>query len=86
MQIIITLACLEMKMTPEQALCASTINGAHAIEVARDVGSLEVGKIADIIIFDVPGYEYIPYHFGVNNVEKVFKRGKLVVDNKKNIN
>ncbi len=83
MQIIITIACVKMKMTPEQALCASTINGAHAIEVAKDVGSLEVGKIADIIIFDVLGYEYIPYHFGVNNVEKVIKRGKLVVDNNK---
>ena len=81
MQIIITIACLEMKMSPEQALCASTINAAHAIGVANEVGSLEVGKVADISIFDIPDYNYIPYHFGVNNVEKVIKRGKLVVDN-----
>ncbi|MEE8190803.1 MAG: amidohydrolase family protein, partial [Candidatus Scalindua sediminis] len=83
MQIIITIACLEMKMSPEQALNASTINGAHAIEMADDLGSLEVGKIADIILFDIPDYNYIPYHFGVNNVEKVIKRGKLLVDNKR---
>jgi imidazolonepropionase len=83
MQIIITIACLEMKMSPEQALNASTINGAHAIGVANEVGSLEVGKIADIIMFDIPDYNYIPYHFGVNNVEKVIKRGKLLVDNKR---
>ncbi len=83
MQIIITIACLEMKMSPEQALCASTINAAHAIGVANEVGSLEAGKIADIIMFDIPSYNYIPYHFGVNNAEKVIKRGRLVVDNKR---
>jgi imidazolonepropionase len=83
MQIIITIACLEMKMSPEQALNASTINAAHAIGVANEVGSLEAGKIADIIMFDIPDYNYIPYHFGINNVEKVIKRGKLVVDNKR---
>jgi imidazolonepropionase len=83
MQIIITIACLEMKMSPEQVLNASTINGAHAIGVANEVGSLEVGKIADISIFDIPNYNCIPYHFGVNNVEKVIKRGRLVVDNKR---
>lgn len=83
MQIIITIACLEMKMSPEQALCASTINGAYAIETADDLGSLEAGKIADIIMFNIPDYNYIPYHFGVNNVEKVIKRGRLVVDNKR---
>jgi imidazolonepropionase len=81
MQIIITIACLEMKMSPEQALNASTINAAHAIGVANEVGSLEAGTIADISIFDIPSYNYIPYHFGVNNVEKVIKRGRLVVDN-----
>jgi imidazolonepropionase len=81
MQIIITIACLEMKMSTEQALNASTINGAYAIGTADDIGSLEVGKIADIIMFHIPNYNYIPYHFGVNNVEKVIKKGKLVVDN-----
>lgn len=84
MQMVITIACLNMKMTPEQALNASTINGAFAIEMEDKIGSLEVGKIADIIVFDVPGYHYIPYHFGVNNVEKVVKRGRIVVNNKKN--
>lgn len=81
MQAIITIACLKLKMTPAQAFNASTINGAHAIGMSNDVGSLEVGKIADIVIFDAPGINYIPYHFGVNNVEKVIKGGKLVVEN-----
>lgn len=86
MQIIITIACLKMKMNPEQALNASTINGAHAIGVANEVGSIEAGKTADIVIFDIPGYNYLPYHFGVNNVEKVIKDGKLVVDHKNVLN
>ena len=77
MQIIITIACLKMKMTPEQALNAATINAAHAIGKANEVGSLEIGKLADIIMFDIPGYNYVPYHFGVNNVSKVIKKGKL---------
>ena len=62
-------------------LLASTINAAHAINRANEVGSLEAGKFADISIFDIPTYNCIPYHFGVNNVEKVIKRGRLVVDN-----
>jgi len=78
MQIILTLACLRMKMSPAQAICAATINAAHALDRADTIGSLEVGKHADIIILDVPNYRCIPYHFGVNNVETVIKKGVIV--------
>ncbi len=79
MQFIISLACYRMKMTPAEAIVASTINAAHAIDKAGEIGSIEVGKKADIIILDVPNYQHIPYHFGVNHVEKVIKDGVIVV-------
>jgi imidazolonepropionase len=79
MQLIITLACLQMKMTPAEALSAATINAAHALRRAHLVGSLETGKQADILIMDAPDYRYIPYHFGVNLVESVYKRGRRVI-------
>jgi imidazolonepropionase len=79
MQMALRLACFQMKMTPEEAIVASTINAAHVLGVASAVGSLEAGKKADIIILDVPGYLHIPYRFGVNLVETVIKAGREVV-------
>jgi imidazolonepropionase len=75
-----TIAILQMKMTTEEAFVAATINAAHSIERARDIGSLEKGKKADIVIFDAPNHKYFPYHYGVNLAEKVFKNGKLVAE------
>ena len=69
-----------MKMSPAEALTASTINAACAIERQSEIGSLEVGKKADIIIFDVPNHNFLPYQFGVNLVSKVIKSGQIVVD------
>jgi imidazolonepropionase len=83
MQFIVSLACYNMKLLPAEALTAATINAAHAIERANSVGSLEVGKQADIIILDVPNFHHIPYHFGINHVEMVIKNGKIVVDRTK---
>jgi imidazolonepropionase len=77
MQLILTLACLNMRMTPAEAISAATINAAHAINRAHRVGSLEPNKQADIVIMDVPNHAHIPYHFGVNLVKKVIKGGKL---------
>ncbi len=68
-----------MKMSPAQAISAATINAAHAINRADIIGSLEVGKRADIIILEVPNYKCIPYHFGVNLVYNVVKKGKIVM-------
>jgi imidazolonepropionase len=78
MQLIIALACRFMKMTPAEAIAAATINAAHAVRLGDQVGSLEVGKKADILILDVPDYRHLPYRFGVNLVDTVIKGGKVV--------
>lgn len=79
MQFIISLSCYQMRMTPAEAITASTINSAYAIRRADEVGSLETGKKADVIILDVPNHKHIPYHFGINLVETVIKNGKVIV-------
>jgi imidazolonepropionase len=84
-QLVIAFACRQMQMTPAEALTAATINAAHAIKRAHEVGSLEQGKKADIAVLDAPSYRFLGYRFGVNLVEKVFKEGKLVVDNKSSL-
>ncbi|MFX1304496.1 MAG: imidazolonepropionase [Promethearchaeota archaeon] len=80
MQMIITLSCYHMKLSPAEALTAATINSACAVQRQDEIGSLEIGKKADLIIFDVPNHEFLPYHFGVNLVSKVIKNGKIVVN------
>jgi imidazolonepropionase len=80
MQMMMTIAILQMKVTAAEALVASTINAAHSIERAHEIGSLEEGKKADIVIFDAPNDKYFAYHYGVNLAEKVFKKGKLVAE------
>jgi len=77
--LILTLACLKMKMMPAEALCAATINAAHAVGLAHRVGSLEKGKQADILVIDAPDGDYIPYHYGTNLVEAVYKKGAKIV-------
>lgn len=81
LQLIINLACIKYKMTPEEALTAVTLNAAASINRASTVGSLEVGKQADIVIWDAPDLDFIAYHFGVNLVKTVVKRGRIVVSN-----
>jgi imidazolonepropionase len=79
MQFIIQLACFNMKMTPAEAICASTFNAACAIDKQNEIGSIEKGKQADIIILDVPNHLFIPYHIGINHVEKVIKKGCILI-------
>lgn len=69
-----------MRLTPAEAITAATINAAHAINRANEVGSLEVGKKADVIVLDVPNHRFLGYRFGVNLVDKVVKNGRVVVD------
>ena len=78
MQFIIQLACLNMKMTPAEAITAATFNAACALERNDTIGSLEKGKQADIIILDCPNHKFIPYHFGINLVKTVIKNGRIV--------
>lgn len=83
LQLIMSFASLIMKLTPEEVITAVTINGAAALGLEKEVGSLEIGKKGDIVIFDAPNLEYILYHFGVNHVDTVVKKGKIVYrDNK----
>ena len=62
-----SLACTQMKMSPAEAVAASTINGAWALRVANRKGSIEPGKDADLAIFSVDDYREIPYWFGANH-------------------
>ena len=78
MQMMITLACLNMNLTIEEAIIASTINSAAAIEKEKVVGSLEKGKQADIIILDLDNYKQIPYYFGTNLIKNVVKNGIII--------
>ena len=82
-QLVIAFACHFMKLTPAEAITATTINAAHAIGRASEVGSLEVGKKADVIVLDVPNHKFLGYRFGVNLVDKAIKNGRLVVDKEK---
>jgi imidazolonepropionase len=77
MQFVIALACRAMKLTPAQAIAASTINSAHAIRRADTVGSLEEGKQADVLILSVPDYRHLGYRYGTNLVRQVVKRGRV---------
>jgi len=81
MQMIITLACLQMKMKITEAITAATINGAYSLNRGEISGSLEKGKQADILILDIPSYKFIPYHFGSNCIEKVIKKGSIIWQN-----
>ena len=73
MPMMMTIACTQMKMTPEEAITATTLNGAAALGLSNEVGSVEVGKQADIVLFDVPDYRHLAYHYGFNHVWKVIK-------------
>lgn len=77
MQFVIALACRMLKLTPAQAIAASTINAAHAIRRADQIGSLEEGKQADILILSVPDYRHLGYRYGTNLVRQVIKRGRV---------
>jgi imidazolonepropionase len=75
MQFVLSLACTQMKMTPAEAIVAATITGACAIRRQQRIGSIEVGKQADMAVYDVPDYREIPYFAAVNFCIATFKRG-----------
>jgi imidazolonepropionase len=79
MQLIIALACITLRMTVEEAVRAATMGGARALRLEREVGSLEVGKRADLIVLEAQSYMDIPYHFGVNLVRSVIAGGRQVI-------
>ena len=75
-----TAACLNLRMTPDEALTAVTINAALALGLADEIGSLEPGKAADLVIWNVPTTRQIPYWPAADLVRTVVKRGRVVVD------
>lgn len=80
MPFVIFLACMKMHMHPSEALAAATINAAHAIGRADQVGSLETGKIADVVMLDVASHLDIPFNVGRNIIHTVFKNGRPVYE------
>lgn len=77
--LIMNLACLHMGLTPAEVITATTINAAHAINRSHEIGSLEMGKRADVLIANVPNYMQLQYHFGMNHTDTVIKNGKVIV-------
>ncbi len=78
MPLMMTIACTQMKMSPEEALVASTLNAAAALNMSSSIGSIEVGKNADLIIADVPDYKFLAYHFGANHIITTIKNGTVL--------
>lgn len=78
MPLMMSIACTQMHMAPEEAITAATINGAAALRLSSTCGSIEVGKQADLLIADVPDYRHLVYHFGTNHVRRTVKRGTLL--------
>ena len=79
MNLVVSLACIKMKMTPEEAINAATINGAYAMELSETHGSITKGKKANFILTkEIPSYTFLPYAFGTNSIESVFINGKMI--------
>ena len=82
MNFVISLACIQMKMLPEEAINAATINGSHALELSDQVGSIAIGKKANLIFTKpIPSLAFLPYSFGNNWIDKVMINGKFIHDN-----
>ncbi|MBB4823025.1 imidazolonepropionase [Sporosarcina luteola] len=79
MPLVMNLACISMRLTPAEALVAATMNAACAIRMEDRVGSLDVGKQGDVVLWNVANYQELQYLFGVNHVGQVWKKGKRVV-------
>jgi imidazolonepropionase len=78
MQTAIALACLQMGLTPAEAITAATVNSAHALQIANHVGSLEVDKLADVLILNAADYRDLGYQLGTNLVHTTIKRGEIL--------
>jgi imidazolonepropionase len=78
MPMILSLACSQLRMTPAEAIAAATINAAYALRREKHIGSLGVGKLADLSVFEVADYREIPYYFGMNTCWLTMKRGVVV--------
>jgi imidazolonepropionase len=80
MQIILAIACTQMRMTPAEAITAATVNSAYALGISEKLGTLEENKQADIVLMDVSDYRELPYYFGVNHCVVTIKKGNIVIN------
>jgi len=80
MPFMMNLACMHMGLNPAEAITAATINAAHAINRGKEIGSIEEGKSADLVILNVPNYMQMQYHYGMNHTDTVIKNGRVVVN------
>jgi imidazolonepropionase len=78
MPMMMTIACTQMGLTPEEAIAATTLNGAAALKMSESVGSIEVGKSADLVIAPVSDYRMLAYHFAENHIHRTVKNGTLL--------
>jgi imidazolonepropionase len=83
MQFVVAWACRYLRLTPDQAIAAATINAAYAAGVGERVGSVENGKQADLLVLDIPDYRHVGYRFGTNVVQTVVTTGRIVVEMEK---
>jgi imidazolonepropionase len=78
--LIMTMGCTMLKMLPSEVIRATTLHAAKSLACEDEIGSLEIGKKADLAVLPIPNYRYLPYHFSVDHVEIVIKNGKVVYD------
>jgi len=78
LSLIMTMGCTLFKMIPKEVIQATTIHAARSMARENEIGSLDIGKKADVLVFDIPNYRYLPYHFGVDHIEYVVKKGRIV--------
>jgi imidazolonepropionase len=81
LQLVMQLGSIKLRMVPKEVITSVTINAACSIDQVEHKGSIEVGKEADFVIFNAPNLDYIHYHFGINHVKDVYKKGRKVVHN-----
>lgn len=83
MQLILSMASILYKLTPEEGIYSTTLNGAYAMELSEELGSIAMGKKANLLITQpIPGIAYMPYYYGTNKVEKVILNGKMIWENR----
>ncbi|PLX02700.1 MAG: imidazolonepropionase, partial [Marinilabiliales bacterium] len=76
---IMSMGCIKLRMLPEEVINAVTINGAYAMGLSEEMGSISKGKIANVFITkEIPNYHFMPYAYGSNLIEKVILKGKVI--------
>jgi len=80
MQLMLSIACSQMKMTPAEAITAATINGAYSLGLSERLGSLQEGKQADVVLMNVADYRELPYFFGINHCVVTIKKGNVIIN------